>query len=182
MIPGTHLLIADIVYNYILRKLKFELDYSAFSYGNIMPDLNKGYISHQHTLEDSGNIINRYSEALIRTNTSMKDFSRCLGVVCHFVCDYFCLQHTKEYWRKDYIAHGIYEISLHKEFLRLCRNDGIKINYKCKKEKNIIDIIMKLQKKYVEAEKGMTTDIIYSVIAAAAVSESIVSRVKAKLL
>lgn len=182
MVPGTHLLIARIAYEHVLKKTNFNLDYQAFAYGNIKPDLDKSCINCWHTFEDSIDIINIYSEELIASKVSVKEFSEALGVICHFVCDYFCLHHGRKYWKKDPIAHGIYEVKLHLRFIKLYKNGNIKISYRCKSEKNLKDIVAKLHRQYNLQPKGMTTDIAYAVIAAASVSEFIVCSGKRNII
>lgn len=174
MVPGTHLIIARIAYEYVLKKTNFQLDYQAFAYGNIKPDLDKSCINYGHTFEDSMDVINAYAEELIESKISVKEFSEALGVICHFVCDYFCLHHCREYWKKDPIAHGIYEVKLHARFLKLYSSGNIKISYKCKPEKSLKDIVKKLLRKYNLKAKGMETDIVYALIATASICEFIV--------
>jgi hypothetical protein len=182
MVPGTHLLIARIVYGYMLKKTDFKLDYQAFAYGNIKPDLDKSCINYWHTFEDSVDIINAYAEELIESKISVKEFSEALGMICHFVCDYFCLHHGRQYWKKDPVAHGVYEVKLHLSFVNLCRNENIKISYKCKSEKNLKDIVSKLRRKYNLEPDGMAKDISYAIIAAAVVSEFIIRSVKRNII
>ena len=174
MIPGTHLLIARIAYEHVLKKTNVKLDYQAFAYGNIKPDLDKSCINCWHTFEDSVNIINAYAEELVESKVSVKEFSEALGMICHFVCDYFCLHHGREYWKKDPIAHGIYEVKLHVRFLKLYKNGNIKISYKCKPEKSLKEIVDKFRRKYNSKPIGITKDIVYSLVAAISVCDFIV--------
>jgi hypothetical protein len=174
VIPGTHLLIARIVCEHVLKRTNFKLDYQAFAYGNIKPDLDNSCFNCWHTFEDSVDIVNAYTEELIKSKTSVKEFSEALGMICHFVCDYFCLHHGRQYWKMDPVAHGIYEVKLHLRFLKLYRNENIKISYKCKGGESLKDIVVKLRRKYNLEPDGMVKDIAYAVIAAAAVSEFVI--------
>lgn len=147
----------------------------SFAYGSIIPDFDKKHVNRPHTLEGSINTISAYGERLARHNISIEDFSMGLGVICHYVCDYFCMHHGKNYWKKAPLSHGIYEVNLEIKFLKLFVGGSININYHCKKEKNIKDIIMKLHKKYSMKPKGMLTDITYAIIAAIAVCQAIIN-------
>ncbi|MBL4936630.1 zinc dependent phospholipase C family protein [Clostridium sp. YIM B02515] len=178
MITSSHILIANLVYKYILKSTNFILDLPAFSYGNIRPDLDKGYIKCEHTLEDSLEMINIYSEDIINSNISVKDFSMALGIICHFVSDYFCIYHTKEYWKKDKLGHGTYEVTLHTKLLSMFLTGSIDLRYKCKKEVSIKNLILKIRKKYYLEPQGIMTDINYSLIAASSVCEFIVKSSK----
>jgi hypothetical protein len=175
VLPGTHLLIARIAYEHIVRKTGFLIDYPSFAYGSIKPDINKNCICSWHTFEDSMDILNTYADELIECKVSAQDFSEALGVICHFVCDYFCLHHGREYWKKDPIAHGIYEVKLHLRLLKLYRNGCLKINYKYKQEKSLKDVIVRLRRKYKNNTRGMEADIYYAIIAAISACNFIIS-------
>jgi hypothetical protein len=170
MVIGTHKAIAKIVYKHILSRLNFKLDWEIFVYGNIQPDFNRSYVDCDHTMEDSLHTINSNAEELINSNISIKEFSLALGIICHFVCDYFCLHHTVDYWKRDPLAHGVYETKLHAAFLK--RN--FNLQYRCKPEKSVELMILKLRRKYQFEPQGINTDINYSIIAAVSICEMIV--------
>lgn len=184
MIPGTHLIICKIVYRHLLKKTNFRLDYKAFAYGNIKPDLEKNYIKREHTYEKSIDIINSYANSLINKKMSLEEFSMGVGVVGHFVCDYFCLQHQKYYWKKAPVAHGIYEVKLHAKLKKFMRNESLKVNYNynCsgKVETQISHIVLKLRKKYEQEPESFQKDIAYAIAAEAAVCEMLIKRRQAE--
>lgn len=154
------------------------MDYSAFAYGSIKPDLDKRNFKCDHTFEGSKSLVNGYAERLINKKMTVKDFSMNLGVLCHFLCDYFCMHHSKEYWKRDPLAHGIYELKIHREFLRLYNGGRITLNYRCKIENNIESTILKLKRNYELEPKGIMTDISYALAAGAAICCWIVSSSK----
>lgn len=172
MLVGTHKIIAKLVYRHLIAKLNFKLDWSKFVYGNFQPDMNRSYVDCDHTLEDSLLCINYNAEELMRSDVSVKEFSFALGIICHFVCDYFCLQHTMDYWKKDPLAHGVYEAALHAKILK----GNINLKYKCKHEKNLEQMVLKLRRKYDGEPASIDRDINYAIIAALSISEMITSR------
>lgn len=176
MVTGTHILIANIVYKYILNKTHFKLEYMTFAYGNIVPDFDKNNFKFDHTVEGSLNIINKNAFELMKSHASIDEFSMALGVICHFVCDYFCLHHTKDYWKQDPLGHLIYEVSLHLNLLKCLIDRNLNISYKCKKEKDLMTMVMKLRKKYAKEPKGLMADINYSIIAATSICELIIGQ------
>jgi predicted transcriptional regulator len=176
MIPGTHLLICNILYKYLLKKTNFVLDYKAFSYGSIKPDIEKWSIKCDHTFEASIRVVDSYAKRLMSKKMSQREFSVGLGVVCHFVSDYFCLHHQREYWKRDSMAHGIYEIKLHAEILKLVLNDKLRVDYSCKEEDTVSKVVMKFKAKYDNEPEAMMKDISYSIAASAAVSEMIIRK------
>jgi len=173
MVAGTHIIIANIVYKYLLNKLNFKLDWPSFAYGNIQPDINKSFIDCEHNMEDSLQTINYNAEELIRSDVTNKEFSLGLGIICHFICDYFCLYHTFEYRKTNPVTHGAYEGALHANFLKLQIKGGLNIRFKCKAENNVELMVLKLRRKYNSEPKGINTDINYSVIAAVSICEMI---------
>lgn len=173
MVAGTHKIIASIVYKHLLSKLNFKLDWPTFAYGNIQPDFNRNYIDCDHTLEASLQVINYNARELIKSGVSVKEFSLALGIICHFICDYFCLHHTIDYWKKNPVAHGVYETALHAKFLKLFSKGDFNLIYKCKPEKSVELMILKLKRKYNSEPQGINTDINYSIIAAVSICEMI---------
>lgn len=173
MVSGTHILIANIVYKYLIDKMNFKLDWPSFAFGNIRPDLDKECIKCPHTMEDSLDIINSFYYELIKSNVSIKEYSMGLGIICHFVCDYFCLHHTKKYWKKDPLAHGMYEVSLHIAFIKLILSNSLNLRFICKPEKDVKEMVIKIRRKYKSETDGITTDINYSLLAAISICELI---------
>lgn len=173
MVAGTHIIIANLVYKYIINKLNFKLDWHSFAYGNIQPDLDKSYIDCEHNLEDSLETINHNANELINSNVTSKVFSLGLGIICHFICDYFCLYHTHEYQKENIVTHIAYEGALHTNFLKKQINGGLNIRFKCRTEESVELMVLKLRKKYNSEPKGIDTDINFSVIAAVSICEMI---------
>ena len=96
MIVNTHILMSQILYKHISKDMNFKLDRVAFGYGNIKPDFNNKDINREHTLDESLYEVNKYSEELMSKDISIKEFSKSLGVICHFACDYFCLYQDRK--------------------------------------------------------------------------------------
>ncbi len=176
MVVGTHKIIADIVYKHLINRLNLRLDWTTFAYGNVQPDFDRSYIDRVHTLDDCLKLINCNAEELIYSDASIKEFSLALGIICHFICDYFCLHHTINYWKKDPVAHGAYETALHANFLKLVMQGNINLKYKCKPEENVELMVLKLRKKYSSEPPGINTDINYSIVAAVSICEMITSK------
>jgi hypothetical protein len=173
MVAGTHITIANIVYKHLYNKLNFKLDWPSFSYGNIQPDIDKTYIDCEHNIEDSLETINHNANELINSNVTNKEFSLGLGIICHFICDYFCLYHTREYQKENPVTHVAYEGALHANFLKKKISGNLNIRFKCKIEDSVELMVLKLRKKYNSETKGINTDINFSVIAAVSICEMI---------
>lgn len=175
MIFNTHLLISNIVYKYLSKHMNFKLNRFAFAYGNVKPDFSSEDINCEHTLEESLNCVNKYSERLIDGKNSIEQFSISLGVVCHFTCDYFCIYHREGNEKKGIFQHILYEIVLHMMFLWMLFKGELEVeNYKVN-ENRIEEIILKLQIKYSLEARSIKRDIKYAILAAVHISKLIVS-------
>lgn len=183
MITNTHLLISKIIYNYCSEKLNVKLSKWHFAYGNIKPDFVKDNSKYCHCMNESINMVREYSQELIYSEMSIKRYSIILGMICHFICDYFCLYHTEEYKNRNIFQHLIYEIVLHFVFIKLLICGKIKtiMNGDIVK-KDVALIIDDVYQKYDKENKSFTKDITYAVSTAMAVTEVIVSSNRMKLI
>ncbi|MCB2296277.1 zinc dependent phospholipase C family protein [Clostridium tagluense] len=174
MIVDTHLLISQILYKHISNQINFKLNRVAFAYGNIKPDLNNKDINRSHTLEESLDSVNKYSEELMSRNISIKEFSRCLGVICHFTCDYFCLYHREGNEKKGAFEHLCYETILHVKLLTLLLTGKINLNNHKMFENSAETVLLTLQKNYNSESESITRDITYALFGASQISKLIV--------
>jgi hypothetical protein len=174
MIVDTHLLLSNILYKYIAKNMNFKLDRVAFAYGNIKPDFIYKEINCPHTLIESLDCVNKYSDKLMKDEISIRKFSINLGVICHFACDYFCLYHRDGNEKKGIFEHLFYELILHIKLLTLLLTGKLRINNYEIHEGSLEEIIMTVEKKYSSETKGLTRDINYTLSAATQISKLIV--------
>ena len=72
-----------------------------------------------HRIENWGERINEMIDELeTKDYESNRRFSIKLGVVCHFVSDFFCLAHNDPYYRQQFV-HFMYEARQAKKFVHL---------------------------------------------------------------
>lgn len=174
MIFNTHILMSQILYKYIAKDMNFKLDRVAFAYGNIKPDINNKDINCAHTVDESLYNVNKYSEKLMSENISIKEFSKSLGVICHFACDYFCLYHREGNDKKGTCEHLLYEGILHVKLLSLLLRGKVELNNYGMFPKSVEDIALSLGEKYKVEAKSLTKDITYALSGARQISELIV--------
>jgi len=174
MIVDTHLLISQILYKHISNQLNFKLNRVAFAYGNIKPDLNNKDINRPHTLEESLDSVNKYSEELMSRSISIKELSRSLGVICHFTCDYFCLYHREGNEKKGAFEHLWYETILHVKLIKLLLTGKINLNNYKMFENSAETILLTIQKNYNSEPQSLTRDITYALFGASQISKLIV--------
>ena len=120
MLIGTHMLMAKNILKNMNENKKNMLSNFNFIYGNIKPDILSKYKLKKHYAKESysmvlNKIINlsKLSIMDIEKNIAIIKFSQELGVICHFLCDFFCIAHS-ETWREKYkiFTHISYEKKL----------------------------------------------------------------------
>ncbi|MEG1483706.1 zinc dependent phospholipase C family protein [Clostridium sp.] len=121
---NTHKVLAqDFIYNMDSDK-KVLINENHFIWGNIKPDCASKYKLKKHYMDESLDMVVNKIQFLsslsiedIYKNHSENKFSQELGVVCHFLCDFFCIPHNKRWEFKSASAmkeHVMYEKDLSK--------------------------------------------------------------------
>ena len=88
-----------------IKGMGFNLNEKSFVLGNLFPDLIHSYIWRRHEYHNSRNFINKKIESFKKRPFF---FSFQLGIVTHYICDYFCYPHSSVY-DKGLVQHIIYE-------------------------------------------------------------------------
>ncbi|MDP4110407.1 MAG: zinc dependent phospholipase C family protein [Bacillota bacterium] len=118
-----HMLIASKTCELLEKEYGLAVNRPAFMLGNVLPDTSPRMKRPVHRIENWGDRVNLMIDKLeTGVPVSNRRYSLRLGVVCHFVSDFFCLAHNDAYYLKQ-IAHFIYETRQSKEFIRLKRSD-----------------------------------------------------------
>lgn len=89
-----------------LKELGCYVNERLFLLGNVFPDLNQSYLWCRHEYQYSRDYVCRKIEILKK---KPRLFSFHLGVLTHYICDYFCYSHSSGY-DKGLFHHIIYEI------------------------------------------------------------------------
>lgn len=124
MMMNTHKSLAvSFIKNVELDK-KFLINDKHFVWGNLKPDSVSKYKFKKHYFDESINMI--VNKILFLSSMTVDDifirytvgkFNQELGVVCHFLCDYFCVPHYQRWEFKSPGAvkdHVLYENDLNK--------------------------------------------------------------------
>ena len=96
MIIPTHRLIGENIYQSVLLNNKIRLDKRWLIWGSVLPDLMPKYMKQKHFFSVSYDYILNMIEKLYNdsNNISMKEFSIRLGIITHYVSDFFCTPHN----------------------------------------------------------------------------------------
>lgn len=152
---NTHRLIGDNILKYTNSKSIYLINKKRFIWGNIKPDCVPKYKMQKHYYDESIDMIVdkiRYLSSLtledVYYNVKISKFSEELGVVCHFLCDFFCAPHYYRWEFKSTNAvkqHMMYEQKLAK----LCKKFKPTkiINTNINKD-NVKEFIEELQNQY----------------------------------
>jgi len=160
---NSHLVIGNFIYNKIFDNFEVELDKKAFLYGCIKPDISTSYLFIPHYMDKSfdfiSNLIIKLESSNIPTvKKSMILYSTELGVVTHYIADYFCFPHNDMVFYRT-LNHFFYEYNLIFEFNKLDLND---IFIKETQPIEIIDYIIKNHTEYHKDARGIKTDVYFS--------------------
>lgn len=120
MMANTHLIIAKNIYYDLDYNSKKILSYNNFLYGNVKPDMVSKYKLKKHYMDESFNmildkikILSALSYNELNKISATVRFSQELGVICHFLCDFFCIPHSKRWEFKHSLnKHVKYEKEL----------------------------------------------------------------------
>lgn len=120
MLMNTHLIIGKSLFDNIDSNKSFLISEKNFLYGNIKPDITSKYLFNKHYLDESlemiiskiTNLCNLTINSLSKY-FSISKFSQEIGVICHFLCDFFCVAHS-ERWEMShsFSKHVNYEKNL----------------------------------------------------------------------
>lgn len=124
MLMNTHKMLAKNFIDNIDIDKKNIINESHFIWGNIKPDCVSKYKLKKHYLDESLDMVINKIQFLsslsledIYKDNSENQFSQELGVICHFLCDFFCVPHNKRWEFKSANAmkeHVMYEKDLSK--------------------------------------------------------------------
>lgn len=112
---NSHLLLADYLYAYLVKETGIRLDKSKFKYGHVKPDIRRRHYGVKHYYQEAQVIVETLIDRVENEQMDLLKFSETLGVICHFVSDYYCLYHHDIHlYNGSKIKHFRYENQLHK--------------------------------------------------------------------
>ena len=122
MIPQTHIIIAREIHQDVEKNLNIKLDKAQLIFGSVKPDIYSGLPKLKHFKPQSFDVI--CNEILKISSSSLADnrahlayISQKIGVITHYVADYFCIPNNDRKTYKDHFwDHLKYERTLHKSF------------------------------------------------------------------
>ena len=156
MIVQTHRLIGKFLYTNLPQELKSKLNYTAFVWGNVKPDVLRKYKKVSHYYPENEAYVLAIFDKLTTENLPKREFSDLLGVLIHFLCDYTCIYHNNMKINSEHSMrkHMQYEINLH--FYTLANIHKTK-SLKLPKFQNKVAIVTHIHKIIDQANQDETT-------------------------
>lgn len=122
MMMKTHIIISKSLLDNIDDNKQFFLNNKSFIYGNIKPDIFSKYKLKKHYLDESYDMVRNKIEYLstldldtLEKYYTKNEFSQEIGVICHFIADFFCVAHSERWVFKHSLKiHVKYENGLTK--------------------------------------------------------------------
>nr|WP_314277877.1 zinc dependent phospholipase C family protein [uncultured Peptostreptococcus sp.] len=122
MMMKSHIIISKSLLENTDASKQFFFDRKNFIYGNIKPDIVPRYKIRKHYLDESYDMVKNKINFLSSLNLDNleKYFTRAslsqeIGVICHFLTDFFCLAHSERWeFKHSMKIHIQYELNLNK--------------------------------------------------------------------
>ena len=165
----THVKISRDIHGYIEQKIGSQLSPFLFALGNILPDLAIHLRIKSHTKHRSLNYLLRRIRSLRRNRHRSKLYiSLKLGIITHFISDFFCYPHTEKY-DGTLNEHRLYEKSLARYAKQ---RDSLMPNHLIIYPvlQDFESAINELYKKYLQIEQSFENDIRYALHTARSVT------------
>ncbi|MCD8357566.1 MAG: zinc dependent phospholipase C family protein [Clostridia bacterium] len=109
----SHTTVAHYLLDYVEKTDGVSFDRKAFCFGNLKPDLKGEYLTKRHYPSLM------FDEVMQRIRDFVQNFHICehngaklseeLGVICHYITDFFSFPHNDDIYGRSLLAHYIYE-------------------------------------------------------------------------
>lgn len=192
LIPQTHVIIAKEIHQDVEKNLNIKLDKTQLIFGSVKPDIYSGLPKLKHFKPQSFDAICREiqkvsSVSLSDNRAHLAYISQKIGIITHYVADYFCVPHNDRKTYQDHFwDHLKYEGALHKSFKNTISDRDHKVNLvqgidftKLNQVKRYLDA---LHQRYESQGENMENDIDSSLFAVKAVASMIVQHATSQVV
>lgn len=159
----------------------------SFYMGSVLPDCVPSFLVRKHCIESTFDLLKKEIRKVTEEYDVSKgintSYCRHLGVIIHYIADYFTFPHNRAYWG-SLREHFVYEKKLKMEFLEYVKSDAAKRNRKKvpvhKTVNEIMDYIKEKHDEYVLIMKEIKVDCHYIVELCFSVVDAILYYVESK--
>ncbi len=183
MTVPTHAALATKIYAAVSRVAPLKLDRRWFLYGNIYPDVSHYLVSAPHFADQSMGFVRRRILALCEYPVMGENldavYSMQLGILSHYLCDFFCHVHSSAY-RGSMRGHFLYEIHQHTVMMRHPRLVGRRAASFAPgalppDAQGILALLDDAQRAYLDAPHRADTDLVLAVKMASSIVASVLA-------
>lgn len=176
----SHMLVSGFLAKYLRKQNGIIVSRGSFLAGNLLPDFNPSYKKLAHAPDCWSGYINRELQQLSdfkqESTRFDRNYSKRLGVICHFYADFFCYPHTEAFNGSSY-QHMKYEWELYRytrqNYDRIARRINEIGSTAGKDAEKIYAGFTTLLKEYLRQEQSFENDIIYALRACTAAVTSV---------
>ena len=167
MLMNPHFIISKNILKNLDSNKTFFLSDKNFIYGNIKPDISSKYVLNKHYLEESFDMVMEKIKNLCQLTLSslekyfsISKLSQELGVVCHFLCDFFTAPHS-ERWE---FSHSMNKhVTYEKELASYAKiMDFSNCDLECEINHSVEEFFYNLYKDYKSCNISYENDLKYS--------------------
>jgi hypothetical protein len=117
MNKAAHVFLGKYLCAYVKEEAGIMLDRESFLFGCVLPDLCLNFLIKPHVVENYSACLQGRIQNLLSIKQSSvlfgKDYSKNLGIICHYYTDFFCFPHRRDY-AGDIVSHVQYEKDLYR--------------------------------------------------------------------
>jgi len=182
----SHLMMGKVLYEYLQKRLNVPLNRFEFVYGNVRPDIFPGFLATPHTKEYFYEYVKSELEEIEKINLIQsvdddKTYSLRLGIICHYITDFFCYPHNTDF-HKGTLAHCVYEKKLYwymKQRVNLFENienlekAGVLVG-----AQKMQDEIERSHKEYMDTRTYCGYDLLYAFDSCMVITSSLLSQIE----
>ena len=161
----THMLIARKLHRYMDENYSEHISRKLFIFGNIKPDFVRKFKTLKHSIHDSLDYVLEEVARFEHEKHSEKNPSVHLGVINHYLSDFFC---SKHYFKNDdegLIKHIKYESRLHKTIKAMDAGGALELEFFNVAENihgSFLEILRELEYEYIKRPPSIENDIIFA--------------------
>lgn len=165
----SHFALAHLIYASLQERGIF-LNRIAFVYGNIAPDYSPAMLVSPHFSKVCSRMTQKILTELSQTPAGSNgrvgaEYSKQLGILCHFLCDSFCFAHNDDF-AINIKQHVTYENELDSFLRHNCLDildlDGNKSLKLCADSKELIADLEAVKNKYLNCGYTLENDLTYA--------------------
>lgn len=185
LLANSHYTIGKTIHKYILDNVGVNLSLSDIRYGCIIPDFKPRFISIPHYKSKSFETVAQMILSLQNSNfymssKQMSSFSTDLGVILHYITDYFCYPHNDA--KTDKMPYHIfYEIALNRELKKYLASPSWMMDMSLeakglsKYRTSVIDLIEEKHNQYLKETPSLLNDVIYGLQCCCMVASKVIN-------